>query len=132
MSMKRLFFGTLLFISCNYKKEFHIRVRQYYKDKVCIEFTNNNWFTKDELMDAFDLSDAYVNPDWVVHQIWLTSNCQEAVNVASKLTSYEKCLQWNIETELKYDSLVAYRNAHPIKKVTKQDNQPECKEVDIY
>lgn len=125
----------LLLFGCNsntqmpfVKKEFHIRVSCWHYDKWQIEFTNNNWFGKNNIQAAFDISGGCDTFD-VVHQLMLNSNKNTLISVASKLDTYQKCIDYNDSVKNSYNQLYAFRKENPIKYDCPIDNdENECKD----
>jgi hypothetical protein len=142
--MRKLIFFIFFIPACNSntqipvitKKEFHIRVSCWHYDKWHIEFTNNNWFEKDDINSAFDISGGCDTFD-VVHQLELNSDKNILVAIANKLDTYEKCLKYNDSVKVSYDNLVVFRKTHPIKRDCFADKEDEkdctdCPSINIH
>lgn len=61
-----------------------------------IEFTNDNWLTKDKIKHSFNIGEA------VLQEIIFSSR-DEAVAYAKTLISYEKCIEVNKKAEAQYN-----------------------------
>lgn len=120
MNMKYIIiFFILAFAGCNEKSKFpeqsesipcyHIRV-VCYGIFFAIEITNDNWKTKDHIMEAFDISSQ--GYEGLCHQPFLDSK-ENCVILARSLLTWDSCVRYNKKVEEEYQGLIAYRKAHP-------------------
>lgn len=101
-------------------KEFHVCVKQFgNSDKYAIYFTNDNWDTESVISDTFDLSSETMG-NYVVYNPFLTRNKHEAISLAKKLSSYNKCMDYNKKVYARYEKMKEFRNSHPVKKVDRE------------
>lgn len=72
------------------KAQYHIRVdKDKYIDIYTISFTNNNWKTSDKIK-------SFSGTGYGPHQFLIGSDrWEEAVRVAKKFTTYQKCIAYN-------------------------------------
>lgn len=138
----------LLFISCGVKAQYHIRVECFgerqsdpkYQDYQ-ITFTNDNWKTKDCLMEAFDISDlgdGDINFN-VCYQVKLFSlldtSKQDAIGFAENFKTYQECIDFNLAAKRLYRKLLEYRKKHLMvksKPVLNKNIDNCCKIIQIY
>lgn len=98
------------------KKEFHVKIKcltDSPNSGYQILFTEDNWDTETTINNAFDISEP-MNQEYVVHQRELVDGEQQAIKFAKQFTSIQICIQYNDSVKLAYDSILAYRKAHPV------------------
>lgn len=108
------------------KPEFHIKAKYFYECEWQVVFTNNNFYTEDNLMECFDLSGTVMG-NYVVHQLIIFKSEKEAVSFAEKFTTYKSCRMWNDSVSVAANALTAYRKQHPIQVVDNDGGVESCK-----
>ncbi len=144
--MKNLIIILFIFTSISAMAQFHVRVQCFYNsgnqydgDKFqsySVEFTGDNWKTKNTLNETWDASDEIMGNDVIYQQkIFTSMNTakQEAIAYARNFNSLQKCIDHNKQALDKYHRLLAYRKLHPIKiPVRKLVKSTCCKPTSIY
>lgn len=120
------------------KPIYHIKV-QCWRDYYEVKFTNDNWETEENIMDAFDIS-VFRDEISIAHQLWLGKE-NDALILAKKLHSYQECLNYNEMIKKRYLKLYEFRKANPIKGQSRgefrnelygEKPKKECKPTEIY
>lgn len=108
---------TIPMIEDSVKEEFHVRVKMLgsYCDAWYIEFTNDNFIMVEQINETFDMSRDYGYASKVVMQEKIFNTESEAISAAKKFKSYKICSDYNSFIKKRYDKLVEYRTAHPVK-----------------
>lgn len=94
-------------------EEFHIKVAPYTEkgEYYCIEFTNDDWLTSREIMNARDMS-SEVNPLWINYAPYLAKE-ESCIELAKTFETYQSCVDYNNRVELRYKTLLKWREENP-------------------
>lgn len=94
-------------------KTFSVKIKSYTSHTICVHFTNDNWFTDNYIMHAFDISEIVEHFE-VKHQPKLFYEIEAAIDFAKHFSTYDKCIAYNEDILCDYNKLLEYRKANPI------------------